>query len=85
MRLPVKDRATQPYVSEREIPAIKATLSAWRISRKDKGWRSHIRDIAECSDKDTLAISTAGAAAWYLELLSQIEERVRKEADKCGR
>jgi hypothetical protein len=45
MRLPVKDRATQPYVSEREIPAIKAALSAW-----------------------------------YLELLSQIEERVRKEA-----
>lgn len=36
MRLPVKDRRTQPYISKREIPAVKAALSAWRKLRRDK-------------------------------------------------
>ena len=35
MRLPVKDRVTAPYMTEREIPAVKAALSAWRKLRRD--------------------------------------------------
>ena len=35
MKLPVKDRETIPWMSKREIPAIKAALSAWRKMRKD--------------------------------------------------
>lgn len=81
MKLPVKDRRTQPYVSEREIPAIKAALSAWRKLRRDRQQTQYIRDRAGIvATPRTTAEQTVIDIAWNLELLSHIEERIRKEA-----
>ena len=81
MRLPVKDRRTQPYMTEREIPAIKAALSAWRKLRRDKV------DVMNAHNRAWIIAEPAYTAeqcqkelAWYLELLSQIETRIRKES-----
>lgn len=83
MKLPVKDRKTITYMTEREIPAIKAALSAWRKLRRDKV------DVMNAHDRAWIIAEPAYTAeqchkelAWYLELLSQIEERIRKEAAK---
>lgn len=83
MKLPIKDRATQPYMTEREIPAVKAALSAWRKLRRDKEQMQFIRDRGSARIVATpriMAEQIAKDAAWILELLTQIEERVRKEA-----
>ena len=83
MKLPVKDRTTQPYISEREIPAIKLALSAWRKLRRDREQRTSLRNLASlCQDLPTHAKSTAESIAWNLEKLSQLEERIRKEKTK---
>lgn len=83
MRLPVMDRTTIPYMTEREIPAIKAALSAWRKLRRDRNVTKHIRDLAATvplplrpTDEDF------HGTAFNLELFSQIEERIRKEAKR---
>lgn len=80
MKLPVKDRTTIPYMTEREIPAVKAALSAWRELRRNKV------DVLNAHDRAWIIADPAYTAqqchkelAWYLELLSQIEERIRKE------
>lgn len=82
MRLPVKDRKTQPYISEREIPAVKAALSAWRKLRKHKDERQHWREFAaSLIDPVSSAHAAADEIGWRLERLVAIEERIRKEAD----
>lgn len=77
----LKDRTTIPYISGREIPAIKTALSAWRKLRRDKV------DVLNAHDRAWIIADPAYTAeqcheelAWYLELLSQIEERIRKES-----
>lgn len=85
MRLPVKDRTTIPYMTEREIPAIKAALSAWRKLRRDKEERQNIRDLVSLYENtQQLAASAAKLIARNLEKLAQIEERIRKEDANAG-
>ena len=81
MKLPVKDRATIPWMSQREIPAIKAVLSAWRRLRKDKAWGQRIQDSAYALyvPRD-VAKEHASEVACDLELITAIDERLRKEA-----
>ncbi len=52
IKLPVKDRDTIPWMSQREIPAIKAILSAWRKLRKDKVLVEGAKNIASFGDKN---------------------------------
>ena len=81
IKLPVKDRDTIPWMSQREIPAIKAVLSAWRANRKDRDFAKQARDlVALITDCNTHSQSAANAAAWLCEKLADIDERMRKEA-----
>ncbi len=83
MNLPVKDRVTVPWISEREIPAIKLALSAWRKLRRDREQRTSLRNLTSlCQDLPTHAKSTAESIAWNLEKLAQIEERIFTEKTK---
>jgi hypothetical protein len=68
-------------MSQREIPAIKAVLSAWRKLRKDKDLVKTIHDlISLCENLDAHAKINMESAAWILEKLAAIDERIRKEA-----
>ena len=88
MKLPVKDWRTQPYISEREIPAVKAALSAWRKLRRDKTECANIRESVEYSDcLPELSTRSMVSASWYLEYLAAIDrrkERIGKEAANAG-
>ncbi len=80
MRLPVKDRKTTPWIDETEIPAIKLALSAWRKLRRSRVDVRNANDRAlTVVDPDYTAEQCLREIAWYLELLSQIEKRIRKE------
>ena len=82
IKLPINDPDTIPWMSKREIPAIKAVLSAWRAMRRDdKGMVQHTRHRAEaCVAPDLLAIEHAAEIARGLEFVAAIDERMRKEA-----
>lgn len=81
IKLPVKDRNTIPWMTQREIPAIKAVLSAWRAKRKDRAFAQQARDTAALiADCNTHSRSAADTAAWLCEKLVAIDERLRKEA-----
>lgn len=81
IKLPVKDPVTIPWMSEREIPAIKAVLSAWRKMRKDKSTVQYIHDRAFIAgEPQATAELNLSDAAWDLEMLTAIDERLRKEA-----
>ena len=83
LRLPVKGPDTVPWMSRREIPAIKAVLSAWRAKRKDRSFARQARDavalIADCDRHSQVCVNTA---AWLCEKLAAIDERLRKEAKR---
>lgn len=80
IKLPVKDRTTIPWMTQREIPAIKAVLSAWRKLRRDKAEVQHIHDRADMSaEPDITAKGRMLDVAWELELLTALDERLRKE------
>lgn len=81
IKLPVKDPVTVPWMSQREIPAVKAALSAWRKLRKEKYDVKNIRDLVSlCEDLDAHTKITTETVAWGLEKLTAIDERLRKEA-----
>ena len=81
MKLPVKDPVTIPWMSQREIPAIKAVLSAWRKARKDPLFVSVARDAAsKFRDPRLVAESAANIAAAKRDIIAAIDERLRKEA-----
>ncbi len=81
IKLPVKDPDTVPWMSRREIPVIKAVLSAWRKLRKDKHIVANARDIIALDEQpEAHASITAESVAWDLEKLAAIDERLRKEA-----
>ena len=83
IKLPVKDPTTIPWMSPREIPAIKAVLSAWRALRKDKTLVEGAKNIASFGDKDCAertAERTAESVAWSMECIAALDERLRKEA-----
>ena len=80
IKIPCKDRDTIPWMSKREIPAIKAVLSAWRAKRKDRSFAQQARDtVALITDCNTHSRSAADTAAWLCEKLVAIDERLRKE------
>lgn len=82
MRLPVKDRTTTPWISEREIPAVKIVLSAWRKLRKDEEQMRRLRDsIGDAPALAPMIGNAAYLAAWNLELAAQMENMVYKEND----
>lgn len=83
IKLPVKDPDTVPWMSKREIPAIKAVLSAWRALRRDNTLVDGAKDIASFGDKNNAERSaerTAESVAWSLECIAAIDARLRKEA-----
>lgn len=85
IKLPVKDDTTIPWMSQKEIPAIKAVLSAWRKLRKDNTLVEGAKSIASFGDKncaERTAERTTESVAWSLECIAAIEERLRKEAKK---
>lgn len=81
IKLPVKDRTTIPWMSPHEIPAIKLVLSAWRKMRRNNPAEcdSIRKYIAECSTPWNVVDIEADHAAYYLEKLTAIDERIRKE------
>lgn len=82
IKLPVKDRDAIPWMTPREIPAIKAALSAWRTMRRcDKAKCAFIREgVAKLDTPEECAIIHAVRATSSLETLAAIDERLRKEA-----
>ena len=82
MKLPVKDRDTIPWMTQREIPAIKAALSAWRAMRRcDKAKCAFIREgVAKLDATEECATIHAVRVTSSLEVLAAIDERLRKEA-----
>ena len=84
IKLPVKDRTTIPWMTPREIPAIKAALSAWRTLCRDKSTVQHIHDRAYIAgEPQATAELDLAEVAWDLEMLTALGERMRKEAKKC--
>jgi len=75
MKLPVKDTTTIPWMSQREIQAIKAVLSAWRERRRD--WKVYGFCGPISLDSET-AQRHARDAAWDLEMIAMIQEALRK-------
>lgn len=83
MNVPVKDRVTVPWISEREIPAIKLALSAWRKLRKDRVTRvcaSNVFSLAQNPLAHTASV--LNDIAWELEVLAGLEARIFKEKTK---
>lgn len=82
MKIPVKDEVTIPWMSTREIPAVKLMLSAWRKMRKDKYQVSMIRDTVLAASPqilDTWISNILEKASWDMETITVVNERVKKE------
>jgi hypothetical protein len=85
IKLPVKNPVTIPWMSRREIPAIKAALSAWRKMRKDESYgleadRQFINAMPP-EGLPTHAYVAMNDIGHRLEELAAIDERMRKEAN----
>lgn len=80
MNLPVKDDVTIPWMSPREIPAIKFVLQAWRKARKDSGFRLAVKKNMPAEDAlmDTLS-SHADLVSHCLEEVSIANETFKKK------
>ena len=80
---PVKDRTTIPWMTPREIPAIKAVLSAWRKLRRDRSTVQLIHDRAFIAgEPQATAELELAEVAWDLEMITALDARLRKEAKK---
>lgn len=78
MKLPSKDPVTIPWMTKREIPEIKAVLSAWRELRKDwkaNGYTGYMFEFTQ-----QVAEDKAKSAAYFCEVIAMIDEALRKEA-----
>ena len=86
MRLPVKDRATQPYVSEPEIPAVKALLSEWRrLRREEPGNARDCADLAAIVTDPRLLLKTRlRGLAREIALVAALEARLAALAEEGG-
>ena len=83
MKLPVKERDTIPWLSKREIPAIRLLLSAWRSRRKDPQFGSDAESAVNGTRLYDEAIdSLLKLATFDLEMVARIEERMHKEEGK---
>ena len=84
IKLPVKDPNTIPWMTQREIPAIKAALSAWRKLRRDnKELAEANKDFASTLPTDSITAHAEIVANYVADMLMQlaaIDERLRKEA-----
>ena len=80
MKLPSKDPVTIPWMTKREIPAIKAILSAWRELRKDwkaNGYTGYMFELTQ-----QVAEKMARGAAYNCEVIAMIDEALRKEENR---
>ena len=78
IKFPIKDTKTIPWMSEREIPVVKAILSAWREKRRGD-WKVY----GFCSPLDfstEAAERHARGTAYDCEMIAMIQEALRKEA-----
>ena len=83
IKLPVKDPDTVPWMSRREIPAIKAMLSAWRKLRKNQAFldgQRYLVSVLPAEEAARLSEHSIGFVADRLEEIALIDERLRKEA-----
>ncbi len=82
IKLPVKDPATIPWMTPREIPAIKAVLSAWRKLRRDRAKVAKVKnEVMQDSAPELSSWVAAEVCALELEKLAAIDERQKKEAN----
>ncbi len=58
MKPPVKDKVTMPWISDKEIPAIKLILSKWRKLRRSKAWKEE-QKAESGEDADELSETAA--------------------------
>ena len=80
MRIPVKDEVTIPWMSPREIPAIKAALSAWRKLRKDKDKIAAIKkEVLDDGWPNAFACAVTEVCAIELEKLTALNDRLKQE------
>ena len=81
MRIQVKDEVTIPWISTREIPAVKLMLSAWRKLRRDPEARKRKAEfVSSITNVDSTVVDeTAGMCAEFMEELALLHERVKKE------
>ena len=80
IKLPVKDRDTIPWMTQREIPAIKAALSAWRKLRRDRAEVAEVKnEVMQDSAPELFSWTVAEVCTLELEKLAAIDERLRKE------
>lgn len=83
MKIPVKDDVTIPWMSPREIPAVKAALSAWRKLRKDRQKVSEIRkEVMEDGWPHAFSCSVAEVCGVELEKLAALNKRLKKGSAK---
>lgn len=79
MKLPSKDPVTIPWMTKREIPAIKAVLSAWREMRK--GWKADGFTGNMFEFTQQVAEDKAKSAAYNCEIIAMIDEALRENID----
>ena len=80
IKFPIKDCDTLPWMSKKEIPVIKAILSAWRERRRD--WKVY----GVCMPGNLNAAEAQKRAmgiAYDCEVVSTIQEML--EAEKCAK
>ena len=89
IKFPIKDCDTIPWMTRREIPVIKAVLSAWRAMRKDESYNLKAdRQFINAMPPEGLPVHAFVAMSevgHHLEELATIDERMRKEAKKCAK
>lgn len=78
IKFPVKDTKTMPWMSEREIPVIKAILSAWREKRRGD-WKAY-GFCGPLSLSPEEAERHARDTSFDCEMMAMIQEALRKEA-----
>lgn len=82
IKFPVQDCETIPWMTKREIPVIKAILSAWRERRRD--WEENGMCIPIPLDA-AKAEEIARGMAYDCELLLVAQDMLEKEAKKCAK
>ncbi len=74
VQAPVKDRNTVPWMSSKEIPAVKLVLSEWRKMRRDGRFRSGLPYVGSVSLPKYVK-----DAAVLMQYVSVSEKRLKEE------
>ena len=70
MKPSVKDKVTMPWISEKEIPAIKLVLYKWRKLRRSKAWMEEQK--AESGEDAEELANTAASCCERLMILDKM-------------